>query len=31
MATRAAERWEQAPDDWLAPFLAAMGHQARRR
>jgi SRSO17 transposase len=31
MAVHAAERWERALDDWLAPFLAAMGHQARRR
>jgi SRSO17 transposase len=31
MADRVAERWEHALDDWLAPFLAVMGHKARRR
>jgi SRSO17 transposase len=31
MVDRTAERWEQALDEWLAPFLAPMGHKTRRR
>jgi SRSO17 transposase len=31
MATRTSERWEAALETWLAPFLAAMKHKARRR
>ena len=31
MAERAGERWAAALETWLAPFLAAMNHKARRR